>query len=170
MGATQDASKEGCASLEDEISAEGPPSADKVVGEAPSAETAVGPLLPTRRSNLVIFDLRRLRGPNKLVLNSCVKLMKWNHPSADTSIPSPDAAQSIIDRWNPFNQRDTFVTNMHELYPINLQIPVVAISEEYSIPFPDYMDGKSYPRVAKDGMYIRNHDFNETTELVWLDF
>ena len=54
--------------------------------------------------------------------------------------------------------------------PTNLRIPVVALSEEYFIPFPDYMDKKSYQRVAEYGMYIRNYDFNETAELVWLDF
>ena len=41
-GATQDASKEACASLEDGILARGPPSADKVVGKAPSIETIIG--------------------------------------------------------------------------------------------------------------------------------
>ena len=88
--------------------------------------------------------------------------MKWDHLLANTSIPGPDSAQSIIDRWNPFNKRDTSVTDIHELYPTNLQIPVVALSKEYFIPFPDYMDKKFYQRVAEDGMYIRNQDFNET--------
>ena len=47
-GAGQDASKEACAPLEEGIPVEGPPSAGKVVGEATSAETAVGPLLSAR--------------------------------------------------------------------------------------------------------------------------
>ena len=69
-----------------------------------------------------------------------------------------------------FDQRDTSVTDMHELYPTNLRIPVVAVSEEHFIPFLDYMDGKSYQRVAEDRIYIHNHDFNETAELAWLNF
>ena len=140
------------------------------MGEAPSVETVVDPPLPTKRSNLTITSPRRPRGPYRLVLNSHVKSMKWDHLLANTSVPCPNAAQSIIDCWNPFNQRDTSITNMHELYPTNLQKPVVALSEEYSIPFPGYMDKKSYQRVAEDGMYIRNHHFNETVELVWLAF
>ena len=156
--------------MENGISAGGPPSTDKVVSEAPFAKTVVGPPLSARWSDLVITGLYRPRGPDKLVLNSCVKPMKWDHLSVDTYVPGPDVAQSIIDRWNPFNQRDTSATDMHELYPTNLRILVVAVSEEYSITFPDYMDGKSYQRVAEDGMYIRNHDFNEMAELVWLDF
>ena len=41
----QDASREACASLEDGILAGGPPNVDKVVGEAPFVETAIGPPL-----------------------------------------------------------------------------------------------------------------------------
>ena len=92
--------------------------------------------------------------------------MKGDHSPADASIPGPDSAWLIIDRWNPFNQRDTYVVDICELYPTNLRIPVVALFEKYSIPFPGYLDKKPYQHMAEDGMYIRNHDFNETTELV----
>ena len=54
----------------------GPPSVDKVVGDAPSAETAVGPSLLARRFNLTITGPRRLRGLDRLVLNSPVQPMK----------------------------------------------------------------------------------------------
>ena len=47
-GFSQDASQEACASLEDGISTMGPPRADNAVGEAPSMETAVVPLLSAR--------------------------------------------------------------------------------------------------------------------------
>ena len=83
--------------MEDGVLARGPPSTDKAVGEAPFVEIAVGMLFPTRWSDLIIAGLNRPRGPDKLVLNSCVKLMKWDLLSADTSILGPDAAQLIID-------------------------------------------------------------------------
>ena len=63
---------------------------------------------------------------------------------------------------------DYSITHKHELYPNHLRILVVARAEEFSIPFPNYMDKKSYQHVAEDGMFIRNHDFDETVELVWL--
>ena len=44
-GVTQDASKEAYALLENEAPVEGPPYADQVIREAPSAETAIGPPL-----------------------------------------------------------------------------------------------------------------------------
>ena len=43
--ATQDASKEACASLEDGVPTGGPPNVDQVISEAPSTETTVGPPL-----------------------------------------------------------------------------------------------------------------------------
>ena len=63
-------------------------------------------------------------------------------------------------------RHNTSVANMRDLYPTNHHIPVVALSKEYFIPFPIYLDNKSYQQVVEDGMHMRNHDFNETTKLV----
>ena len=84
----------------------------------------------------------------------------------DTLTLDPDKGRSIIDRWNPFNKRDSSAAHMRKLYPNLLRIPVAAHAKEYSIPFPSYMDKKSYQRMAEDGMFIHNHDFYETIELV----
>ena len=100
------------------------------------------------------------------MLGSYVKPMEWNRPLVDPSAPSPDEARSIINLRNLFNKRDSSATHMRELYPDLLQIPMAAHVEEYSIPFPNYMDKKSYQRMAMDGMFIRNHDFDEMVELV----
>ena len=96
--------------------------------------------------------------------------MEWGRPSMDTSAPGQNATRAIIDRWNLLNKMDSFVAHMHDLYPNNILMSMVACAKEYPIPFPNYMDKKSYQRVAEDGMYIRNHDFDETAELVWLNF
>ena len=77
-GATQVASKEACASLEDGILAEGPPSIDNVVSEAPSVVTVVGLPLSSRQFNLTIGSPHKLRGPDKLVLNSPAKPIDKN--------------------------------------------------------------------------------------------
>ena len=90
-GATHDASKKACASLENEALAGGPPNADQAIREAPFAETTIGPLLQDGRSNLVVPGARKARLPDRLMLGSYVKLMEWGHPSGDTSAPSPDA-------------------------------------------------------------------------------
>ena len=105
---------------------------------------------------------RRLKGPDRLVLNSPVIPMMWEQPSS-----GPYTAQSIIDRWSPFNQRDTSIAHMRNLYPINHRIPIMVLSEEYFVPFLCYLDKMSYQCMAEDGMHMRNHDFNEKAELVY---
>ena len=104
------------------------------------------------------------------MLHSYVKPVEWGPPSADTLAPNPDEAQSIIDYWNPFNKRDSSTSHMCDLYPNLLRMLVAAHVEKYTIPFPGYMDKKSYQRVAEDEMFIRNHEFDEMVELVWLYF
>ena len=69
-GASQDASKEACASLEDGVPAEGPPNADGVVGEALS-EIAIGSSFSVRLENA---GPSRLRLPNRFMLGSYVLL------------------------------------------------------------------------------------------------
>ena len=92
-GATQEAPKETCVSLEDGVPDGGPPDANKVMGEAP-LEITVELSFSAR---LVNDGPHRLRGPGRLVLNSPVILMKWEQPLTGAPIPGPDTAQSIID-------------------------------------------------------------------------
>ena len=96
-GATQDAFKEACASLENEAPVERPPNIDKDVREALTAETTIGPLLQARRFSLTIPGTRRARLHDRLMLGSYVKMMEWGRPSMDVLSPSPDEAQLIID-------------------------------------------------------------------------
>ena len=75
-GATQDASRETCASLEDGAPTGGPPNANQVVREAPSAKTVVGPSLLARRSNLATSNACKARLPDRLVMVLYVKPME----------------------------------------------------------------------------------------------
>ena len=134
--------------------------------EAPSEVAADQAFL----ASLVMVGLCRARMVDRMVLSSYVQPMEWDHPSVDTPVLGPEVAQSIIDRWAPFNQRDPYAVHIRDLYPTLLQVSMVARFEEYSIPFPGLIDKKSFQLVAEDGMYIRNHDFNESAELVWLNF
>ena len=72
----------------------------------------------------------------------------------------------IARPWNPLNQEESSVTRMHDLYPIYFRMPVTAHSEQYSIPFLVYVDKEDIQPVAEDGMFIRNHNFQRSTELV----
>ena len=78
--------------------------------------------------------------------------------------------KKLLTVGTPFKKRDSSAAHMRDLYPNNLRMPMVARVEKYSTPFPSYIDKKSYQHVAKDGMYIHNHDFDETVELVCINF
>ena len=67
-GASHDASREACASLEDGVLARRPPNADGVVGEAP-LETVVEPSFLAKLANT---GPRRPRLSNQLILGSYV--------------------------------------------------------------------------------------------------
>ena len=43
----------------------------------------------------------------------------------------------------------------------------MARAEQYSIPFPVYMDKETFQSMAEDGMLIYNHDFHRSVELVF---
>ena len=144
-GVAQEAPREPRASLEDEVPDGGSPEVCKDAGEAPLQTT----IELSFSARLVNAGPRRPKGLGKLVLNSPVILMKWEQPSLGALVLGSDTSQSIIDCWNPFNQRDTYIGHMRKLYPISYRILIVALSEEYSVPFPGY--------------------FNETIELVCYD-
>ena len=97
-GASQDASREACVSLEDGVIAGGPPNAAGVEGKACS-EIVVGSSFSTKLANAgprrpTLFDW--------LMLGSYVLPQEWDCPLADTVAPGPEAAREIIDRWSPF--------------------------------------------------------------------
>ena len=110
-GASQDASREACASLEDGVPAEGPPNADGVMGESLS-EIVVGPSFLARLANACPH---RPRLPNRLMLGSYVLPKEWDNPSVDIVAPSLKAAREIIDPWSPFNKRESSIAHMHDL-------------------------------------------------------
>ena len=103
------------------------------------------------------------------MLSSYIKLMEWAKPRKDALTPNQVTVRALINYWRPFNQRDPFISHMRDLYPHNFRLPVVAYREEYSIPFPVILDKRSYQHMAEDGIYMHNHDFDKTNELVWLN-
>ena len=165
-GTSQDASREVYASLEDGVPVEGPPNADVLVGDA-SSEIVVKSLFVARVANA---GPSRPRLPNWLMIGSYVPPQDWDCPLANMVTSGPEATWEIINCWCPFNKNEYSIAYMRDLYPTLLQVPVVARAEEYFIPFPSYLDRKSFQRVAEDGMLIHNHNFNESTELVCFNF
>ena len=88
------------------------------------------------------------------------------HPSMGMVAPDLEGAWEIIHRWSPFNQAERSVLHMCDLYPNYFQVPIAAHADQYSIPFPVYLSKEAFQLVVKDGMFIHNHDFHRSAELV----
>ena len=70
--------------------------------------------------------------------------------------PDLKAIREIIHHWSPFKKRESSVAHMRDLYPTLFLVSVADHAEEYSIPFPNYLDRVSFQRVVEDGMLILN--------------
>ena len=77
-----------------------------------------------------------------------------------------EGAQEIIYCWSPFNQAEPPIVHMRDLYLNYFRVLMAACAEQYSIPFPVYMNKEAFQSVTEDGMFICNHDFHRSTELV----
>ena len=165
-GAAQGASRNACAALEDEIPVGEFPLVDDVFVEVSLVEATNAPLLRARLARFTVDGARR--PPNRLMLSSYVEPMEWDKLTEDALTLDQEISRALINYWRPFDQRDPSVTHMHNLDPHNFCV-LTAAHEEYSIPFLVNLGKRSYQRVAEDEMYMRNHDFDETDELVWLN-
>ena len=82
--------------------------------------------------------------PDRLLLSSYIPPQERVPLLADTMAPGPEGTREIIDRWSPFNKRESSVMHMCDLYPTLLRVPVAARAEQYSISFPGYMDRETF--------------------------
>ena len=99
--------------LENRAPAGGSHNVDQVVGEAHSEDVAD----PSFLARLTMAGPHRAMMLDRILLSSFVQPMEWDRPLVDTPNPDLEAGHSIIDRWAPFNQRDSSVANMRDLYP-----------------------------------------------------
>ena len=72
----------------------------------------------------------------------------------------------IIEKQAPFDKGEVSIKNMQDLYPAQRRVTAVAHQEQYIIPCSSYLGAEDIQQVAEDGMYIRNHNFVQTAELV----
>ena len=88
------------------------------------------------------------------------------HPPTGLVASNLEGAREIIHHWSPFNQAEPLVAHMRDLYPSYLRVLVIACKEQYSIPFPIYMNKEAFLSVTEERMFIHNHDFHQSAELV----
>ena len=166
-GAAQDSSRNYYATLEDEVPTREVPSVDNAYIEASLVEVTNASPLWAKQGRFMVDGA--WKPPDMLVLSSYVEPVEWARPTEDASAPDQETTRALINYRRPLDRRDPSVLHMRDLYPHNFLVSAMAHGEEYSIPFHVNLDKRSYQRVAEGGMYMRNHDFDETTELVWLN-
>ena len=86
--------------------------------------------------------------------------------SVESPIPTLGDLDLIIEKRAPFDKGEVSIKNMRDLYPAQRRVTAVAHQEQYIIPCPSYLGAEDIQQVAEDGMYIRNHNFVQTAELV----
>ena len=100
-GATRDASRNACTTLEDEISAGEFPLIDDAFIETSLVETIDALPQWAILAHFTVDGARR--PPNRPVLNSYVKLMEWARPTKDAAAPNQETTWALINYWRPFN-------------------------------------------------------------------
>ena len=114
--------------LEDETLVGERPHVDEAFIEASLLEaTGVAPPQP-RRVRLIVHGA--WKPPDRLVLSSYIEPMEWARPTKDALAPDQETAQAFINYWRPFNQRDSFIVHMRDLYTHNFCLSAVARGEK----------------------------------------
>ena len=131
---------EASASLEEGILIGGPPNVNKIGEKVPSGVTAT-PVLPPRSTDTEP-SIKRLF--DQLLLNTYVPSYGRIHPPTGMVAPNLEGALEIIHCWSPFNQVESSVAHMYDLYPNNFLLLVAAHVEQYTISFPVYMDKEAF--------------------------
>ena len=76
------------------------------------------------RAKYTRIKRRRLLLPDRMLLNSYLPPYGPALPMEEVSVPGPEGAQEIIDRWRPFNRGESSADHLHDLYPVMLRMHV----------------------------------------------
>ena len=118
------------APLEEGIPTRGPLNVDEIGEEAPSG-VAIAPMLPPR---LADTEPRRKRRPDRVLLSTYVPSQERIHLYTSMVSPNPEGSREIIHRWSPFNQAESPVVHMCDLYPNYFRVLMAARVKQYTIP------------------------------------
>ena len=66
--------------------------------------------------------------PDRMFLNSYLPPRCPAPPIEEVTVPWPEGAQEIIDRWRPFNRGESSAGRLHKLYPVMLRMPVAVLA------------------------------------------
>ena len=135
-----DCLNEASVSLEEEVSVVSPLNVEEVEEGAPSG--VVTALMPLPKPTGARPNKKGL--PDRVLLSTYVPLLERIHPSMGMVAPNPEGVLEIVHRWNPFNQAESPMAHMLNLYSNCFQILVAARVEQYNILFPMYIDREAF--------------------------
>ena len=82
--------------------------------------------------------------PDQVLVTTYVPPLERVHSLTVREVPDLEDVLKVIYRWNPFNQEESSITRMHDLYPTYYWVPVAARLEHYTIHFPTHMDKDAF--------------------------
>ena len=125
------------------------------------------------RAKYTRTDRRKPLLPDRMLVNSYLPPRDPTPPIEEVTVPKPEGAQEIVDRWRPFNRGESSTDHLHDLYPTMLRMPVTVRAEgqgeEYNISVPVGTIKEDLQQMIEDGMQVRNRNFAQSTELVSLE-
>ena len=125
------------------------------------------------RAKYTRTDRRKPLLLDRMLVNSYLPPRGPAPPMEEVTIPGPEGAQEIIDRWRPFNRSESSADHLHDLYPTMLRMPVTVRTggrgEEYKILVPAGTIKEDLKQMIEDGMQVRNRNFAQSTKLVSLE-
>ena len=108
----------------------GLPNVDEIGEKAPSGVVTT-PVLPLKP---VDTKPSRKRLPDQLLRSTYVPPQERIHPPTGMVASDLKGVLEIIHRWSPFNQAESSVVHIRDLYPNYFRVRVAARAEQYTIP------------------------------------
>ena len=85
-------------------------------------------------------------------------------------MPGLEDINHIIHCWKPFNQGESAVDRLDDLYPRTLWMPIATraggLGEVYSVVVPVSIIKEDLQHIIEDGMQVCNRNYVQSTELV----
>ena len=73
------------------------------------------------------YTRARCRKPllsDRMLVNSYLPPRGPTPPMEEVTVPWPEVAQEIVNRWRPFNRGESSANHLHDMYPTMLRMPV----------------------------------------------
>ena len=121
-------------------------------------------------AKLALPGRKRPLPPYRILLDSYLPPRGPALAMEEATVPRPDDIKLILHHLRPFNQGESTVDRLDDLYSRMLQMPITAreagLGEEYSVAVPVGTIKEDIQQIVEDGMQIRNRNYIQSAKLV----